>query len=185
MPSLRLLYLAQSRSSPFEVARYARKRSGLPLNRDLWRIPATSLSPNQLPPTCGNNMLTITYKGATKTISEWSQITGLSEQVLRRRVVRPGWTPEDVIEKPLVKPPSKNDAELFLNDQPLEALPPQFIKIIKNRKGHAKKYGSYIRSDHRKLFDKWFAEEWAPAQDEGPSVHQIHADTSTAIRAVL
>lgn len=42
---------------------------------------------------------TITYKGKTKTTKEWSEITGLSTNLIRSRL-KNGWTPEEIIETP-------------------------------------------------------------------------------------
>lgn len=42
---------------------------------------------------------TITYKGETKTTKEWAKITGLSTDIIRRRL-KSGWTPEEIIETP-------------------------------------------------------------------------------------
>lgn len=42
---------------------------------------------------------TITYKGETKTTKEWAEITGLSTDLIRRRL-KNGWTPEEIIETP-------------------------------------------------------------------------------------
>ena len=44
------------------------------------------------------NML-LTYKGETKTVAEWSEITGLYYTTLIERI-RNGWSPEEVIETP-------------------------------------------------------------------------------------
>lgn len=41
----------------------------------------------------------LTYKGETKTVAEWSEITGLYYSTIIERI-RKGWSPEDVIEKP-------------------------------------------------------------------------------------
>lgn len=53
-------------------------------------------------PTQGRNRRTnilVTYKGETKTVAEWAEITGLYYTTILERV-RHGWSPEDIIEKP-------------------------------------------------------------------------------------
>lgn len=41
----------------------------------------------------------LTYKGETKTVADWAEVTGLYYTTILERI-RKGWSPEDVIEKP-------------------------------------------------------------------------------------
>lgn len=45
----------------------------------------------------------ITYKGETKTISEWSRVTGIAMTTLYMRLTKYGWSIEKTIETPLIK----------------------------------------------------------------------------------
>lgn len=43
----------------------------------------------------------LTYKGETKTISEWAEKTGISKGTLRRRIIELGWSVEKALETPI------------------------------------------------------------------------------------
>lgn len=92
--------------------------------------------------------------------------TGLHERTIRYRMDH-GY-PESRITAPVVKPPSKSDAEYELNDTPFEKLPPTIAKTIKpyvERAGpgrKTKKYGEFMRKHFRSDFDAWFTNEWLP-----------------------
>ena len=45
----------------------------------------------------------LTYKGETKTITEWSEITGLSKQVIRYRISKMKWDVEKTLTTPLMR----------------------------------------------------------------------------------
>ncbi len=115
----------------------------------------------------------ITYKGETKTVSQWARQFNLTVSTIYRRLEMK-WQPERILETPhainigIPKPITKSDAERFLNDLPIESLPKQFVKPIdqriRNKFQAIGSHGTWIRKFHRNLFDKWFIEEYAPAQ---------------------
>ena len=45
----------------------------------------------------------LAYKGETKTIAEWAEITGLSKAVIRYRVTKMGWSAERALETPKMR----------------------------------------------------------------------------------
>jgi hypothetical protein len=45
----------------------------------------------------------LTYNGQTKTITEWAEITGLSKEVIRYRIVKMGWSAEKALTTPKMK----------------------------------------------------------------------------------
>lgn len=106
----------------------------------------------------------IAHMGKEKSLVEWAKEKNMSQQALLKRLQRKGWTVADAIEKPFGKQPSKNDAELYLNDLTMETLPEEFRVIFANKKQHGKKYGHYIRSEHRAQFDRWFKESYLADQ---------------------
>lgn len=45
----------------------------------------------------------LAYKGETKTIAEWAEITGLSKAMIRYRVTKMGWSAERALETPKMR----------------------------------------------------------------------------------
>lgn len=104
----------------------------------------------------------LTYKGRTQNANQWIKELGLSKGALYARLKR-GWTVEEAIETPVdmtfsstgtVKFPTKSEAELKLNETPIEQWPKGLVKFVKDSK--AKKKGEYVRTHYRKQFDDWF-----------------------------
>ncbi len=97
----------------------------------------------------------LTHNGETLTISEWAGRKGIKPHTIQTRLDR-GYSVENAIEIPIVKPPSKSDAEMELNDMAFPNLPVVVQKTIKASNVITKRYGTWFRTNHRKSFDSWF-----------------------------
>lgn len=111
----------------------------------------------------------VTYNGETLCVATWARKFGLSPQAIHKRL-RLGWDAEKAFNTPVAKPPSKNDAELMLNDLPCEQLPPRLRAIVethnkqnKPRRFNKKKHGRLLRDEYRTAFDAWFEEDYLPS----------------------
>ncbi len=56
--------------------------------------------------------VTITYKSETKTLAEWSEITGIAYHTLKARIRRLGYSPEEALNKP-VKSGAKLEGRVY------------------------------------------------------------------------
>lgn len=97
----------------------------------------------------------LTHNGETLTISEWAGRKGINPHTIQTRLDR-GYSVENAIEIPIVKPPSKSDAEMALNDMSFQDLPLEVTKAIKSANVVTKRYGTWFRTNYRPAFDKWF-----------------------------
>lgn len=43
----------------------------------------------------------INFRGVARTLSEWSEITGIRQDTLRNRIIRHGWSPEQALTTPV------------------------------------------------------------------------------------
>ena len=102
------------------------------------------------------------YQGRLCTVAELSQICGLSTNVVRGRLYK-GHTVEEAMAPIIKKKISKNEAELYLNDIPRDQLPKVLLECMKRKICKSKRPGNWFRDEFRAEFDKWFEEEYVPA----------------------
>lgn len=111
----------------------------------------------------------ITYKGQTKNAHQWAMELGLGRGTITSRIAR-GWSVEKAIETPPDKvftnnaderPISKSDAEIQLNETPLDQWPKHLAKLLPART--PKKPGMHLRTNNRKEFDEWFNQNYRKA----------------------
>jgi len=110
----------------------------------------------------------IELDGETLTLSEWSRRTGLNYSTINNRLSN-GWSVKDALKKE-VDPIfgiqrqgkiTKNDAELWLNDQGYDALPDELRSLLSQEsRKHSKRYGTTIRNLFRSNFDSWFINKY-------------------------
>lgn len=109
----------------------------------------------------------ITIDGVTRSLPEWAKILGESPTLIHKRL-EAGWSEEEAVSTPAHDPtdpdlrlPTKNDAEMLLNDMTIDQLPSQLASLIP--KGYeGKLLGRYLRSNHRAKFGLWFDKIFYP-----------------------
>ena len=110
--------------------------------------------------------MTHTYNGITDTINGHAKRWKMSPTTIVGRLGR-GWSIEDAIETPAVSTysssqrgvPSKNDAEMWLNDRTIDEISESMLPAFNPAK-RAKKPGQWLRRYNPMAFNKWYDEEF-------------------------
>ncbi len=102
-------------------------------------------------------------------MADWSEKLGVPHSTLAGRIER-GWsvektlsTPSDDVFSNCNNPnrKTKSDCERVLNESPLESLPKNFQKRIKEWGLRGTRFGTFMREMYRKEFDAYFKETFA------------------------